>query len=159
MANKATHDGLTGCLTNVAFYDRLHAEEARSQRTCRPFSLIMADADGFKRLNDTQGHLVGDRTLQVFARAIMSQTRATDAVGRLGGDEFAVLLPETPADEAKRVAERIRAAVEREQPPTTLSLGVATWSAGDESAIAVARRADRAMYGAKRRGGDRIALR
>jgi diguanylate cyclase (GGDEF)-like protein len=159
LADRVTHDGLTGCLTNVAFYEHLSTEEARAQRTCRPFSLIIADADAFKELNDTQGHLVGDGALQVIARAIMSETRAADTVGRIGGDEFAILLPETPAEEARRVAERIRAAVLREQPPTTLSLGVATWSVGNEDSLAVVRRADRVMYGAKRRGGDRIAAR
>ena len=155
---RATHDGLTGCLSNAAFHDGLHAEEARSRRTQRPFAVAMSDCDGFKAINDTLGHDVGDQTLQAIAKALQSAVRTIDAVGRMGGDEFAILLPETASAEAVAIGQRLRAALHGvpSTVPLALSFGVASWLGGDDTAEATLRRADAAMYEAKRRGGDRL---
>jgi diguanylate cyclase (GGDEF)-like protein len=160
LATQVSRDGLTGCLNNAAFYDRLQAEEARARRTGRPFSLLMGDADGFKRINDTYGHQAGDETLQAFARILLSGARTTDSVGRIGGDEFAVLLPETATAVAAAVGGRLRALLNDTElaVPATLSLGAATWFGGQDTAAATMRRADEAMYTAKRAGGNRVAV-
>ncbi|WP_207062224.1 GGDEF domain-containing protein [Motiliproteus sp. SC1-56] len=128
-----------------------------------PFSLIMADIDEFKALNDRLGHLAGDEALRGTAERIAGQVRRYSQVGRYGGEEFLVVLPEADADEARRVAERIREAVRGRpltlagQPVTvTLSLGVATVGAEEESFECVLGRADDALYQAKRQGRDRV---
>jgi diguanylate cyclase (GGDEF)-like protein len=156
----ATHDGLTGCLNNAAFHDRLQAEEARSRRTGRPFSLAMSDCDDFKKINDSRGHEAGDETLQAIANALQRGARTIDAVGRMGGDEFAILLPETASAEAVAMGHRLRTTLHRmpSAVPLTLSFGVATWLGGKDTATATLRRADDAMYEAKRLGGDRLVV-
>jgi diguanylate cyclase (GGDEF)-like protein len=156
----ATRDGLTGCLTYQAFQDALETEVARVRRSGRPFSVVMVDLDSFKNINDAHGHDVGDATLRCVAQALLTATRATDVVGRLGGDEFAVLLPETDASQAPGVAARFQSQVRSAETPVgvTVSLGTATWSDDPEGAAAVTRRADQALYSAKRGGRDRLVV-
>ncbi len=155
----ATHDGLTGCLTYHAFGDTLAAESDRARRYGNVFSLVMADIDFFKAVNDDNGHDVGDATLRAVAHALGAGGRAADVTGRIGGDEFALLLPETDHLQALRVARRLQQSVReaRSPVPVTVSYGWATWSGPDDTAAALRRRADRALYAAKDAGRDRLA--
>ncbi len=157
LVEAADHDGLTGCLTRRAFSERLGAEIARAERYGKACSVVLADLDRLKDLNDTGGHEMGDDALQLLAAALQATARATDTVGRLGGDEFALLLPETGAGEVEQVAARVQQAVRMAGTHlgVTASLGAATWAPGDD-VRAVLRRADEGMYSAKRAGGDRV---
>ena len=156
----ATYDGLTGCLNYQAFQEALSSESTQAERYGRVFSVVIADLDGFKTINDHHGHAVGDVTLTTLAAEMLQGVRSVDKVGRIGGDEFAVLLPETSSDEAEALVERIRsrtlAAVTPER--VTVSFGVSTWCGKGDSASELLRRADAALYEAKRHGRNRIAV-
>ena len=154
------HDGLTGCLNNAAFHQRLRAEAARAQRSGRPFSVVMCDADGFKTINDTYGHEVGDEILRLMGRVLLNSARASDDVGRVGGDEFGILLTDTTQEQAEAMARRLHDAVRdtRFPVPATLSAGAATWLGSADTVLAAMQRADAAMYEAKRTGGDRLVI-
>jgi diguanylate cyclase (GGDEF)-like protein len=155
----ATRDGLTGCLSYRAFREALTAEAARARRYRRPFSLILADLDSFKAINDTYGHDVGDVVVSGVARAFREGARVPDRVGRIGGDEFAILLPETSSVRAEQVARRLQAHVRNCKLPVavTVSYGTSTWFGPGDDLEAVIRRADRALYAAKHAGRDRVA--
>jgi diguanylate cyclase (GGDEF)-like protein len=154
-------DPLTG-LTNRRWLDEvLRIEVERARRYGAPFSVVMADLDHFKAVNDSHGHTVGDQVLKGAAKALSGATRITDVVGRYGGEEFLVVLPNTGLDQALTMAERLRSAV-RAMPvsfrsePVTGSFGVAAWSR-DDSVAGLVGRADAALYEAKRAGRDRVA--
>jgi diguanylate cyclase (GGDEF)-like protein len=158
LATRASVDALTGVLNQGEFHSRFAIEAVRATRHGRPLALLVCDLDNFKHVNDTHGHQVGDRTLQLVARAIGAEMRAEDVLGRVGGEEFAVLLPEADAPTALDAAERVRAAVaganEPGLPGMTVSVGVADLSdAPDPSGLFAA--ADHAMYYAKRSGRNR----
>ncbi|WP_353117065.1 diguanylate cyclase [Nitratidesulfovibrio sp.] len=155
----------TDPLTDLPNRSRLNAlfrrEVERAQRYRRPFSIAILDIDHFKRVNDEHGHLAGDRTLQVFASVVRDSVRAADTVGRWGGEEFLVLCPETTAEEAEQLAERLRGAL-RATPFEagrihTLSAGVAAFREGD-SVDTLLHRADIALYRAKNGGRDRVEV-
>ena len=117
------------------------------------------DLDNFKIINDTHGHQTGDAVLRLVADAMRSSVRQADIVGRLGGDEFAVLMPETDAQLADAAAKRLVASLRnvfRGTPNVTASIGVVSCSATDASTDDLLRRADQAMYDAKRLGKDRV---
>jgi diguanylate cyclase (GGDEF)-like protein len=159
LVTAASTDWLTGLMTRRGFYERVDHELARARRYGGPVSVILADLDYLKRLNDSGGHEVGDQALQEIADALRCAARATDFVGRLGGDEFALLLPGAGAQEAAVVSERLLAAVRAEAPtPLTASLGVAEWAGSSEDTEGLLHRADRALYSAKRAGRDRFVL-
>ena len=146
-------DQLTGLGNRRAFDEMTAAEVARSARTGRPLSLVVADLDAFKAINDVHGHLAGDDCLRQVAAVARSAVRRPDACFRWGGDEFALLLPETDLDAAHAVAERLVAAVtETCRAPgdrsITLGVGVAQHD-GDEMPEALLARADRALLLAK----------
>jgi diguanylate cyclase (GGDEF)-like protein len=153
-------DPLTNLYNRRHIFARIEAELARVRRG-HPLALVMLDLDGFKRVNDTQGHLRGDVLLKEIATALGATTRATDVVGRYGGDEFVLVLPDTDAEQARTVAERVaqsvREAAERFDAtrPVTASLGVAMAAPADTVA-ALLRRADENAYCAKQDGGDRV---
>jgi len=152
-------DGLTGLANHRFLMQRLKEEGARSQRTNRAFSVLMADVDHFKEYNDTFGHPAGDAVLKQVATILRDCTRTVDCAARYGGEEFAVVMPETPAAGALQVAERIRARVAAEEFPgrrITLSIGVAEFPQDAEAPQAVMAVADRALYQAKRGGRDRV---
>ena len=156
----ATHDGLTGCLNGATFHARLLEESSRADRSGRPYSIIAVDADKFKHINDTFGHLAGDEVLARIGATLIDTMRVSDAVARTGGDEFVVLLPDTDSVQAAAMGRRLLAEVRdaRGGVAFTVSVGIATWQ-GDADPLAVMRRADIAMYEAKRAGGDRaVAL-
>ena len=162
----ATTDGLTGVLTRRRFNELAELEVARAIRHGLQVTLLLLDIDRLKLVNDTHGHAAGDAVLSSVAAACQSALRAGELIGRLGGDEFGVLLPLTGADEASRVAERLRRAAGACLPPeaaatwcSTVSIGVATAASqvGD-SFGGLMDAADQALYVAKEGGRDRIAV-
>ena len=155
-------DALTG-LGNVRFFrERLQHELARHARYRQPLSLLLLDLDGLKEINDSRGHRAGDAALVQLAAEIRAEARSTDACARWGGDEFAVLAPNTPQEAAALLAERIRSrtAARSHLTGVAVSIGVATAgaTAPAPSAEDLVRRADRALYSAKRRGRNRVEV-
>jgi two-component system, cell cycle response regulator len=155
-------DPLTGLPNRRALMARLQHEWARMERNGGSLSLIMADVDHFKRVNDTYGHLIGDRLLQEIAKTLAGQCRTTDLPSRYGGEEFAIVVPDQTVSNAIYLAERCRQEVERIRLPVksdiiraTVSLGVADSSAATtpESLID---QADDALYQAKNAGRNRV---
>ncbi|MHC4563359.1 MAG: diguanylate cyclase [Planctomycetota bacterium] len=154
-------DPLTGVGTRRLFKEALAAESIRASRYARPFCVAIVDIDHFKHLNDRSGHDAGDRALKDICASMTCQKRPTDVIARYGGDEFALLLPETPLDGALALLNRIRSTIEdlpdRDGRRLTLSCGVAEFdSAADAPPDDVVRRADIALYQAKKNGRDRI---
>jgi diguanylate cyclase (GGDEF)-like protein len=163
----ATRDPLTGLLRRHAAMDRLAEEVERCRRTFHPFAVALADLDHFKDVNDTHGHAAGDAVLRSVAEVFASYSRRTDLVARYGGEEFLFLLPDTPAAGARVHAEAVRAQVERNPARTgpggepvhvTVSIGV--YAVGDPGQLTdpdeLVRRADEALYRAKRAGRNRV---
>lgn len=152
-------DPLTNVLNARAFSDRLSQELDRNRRYPRPLALLYMDLDNFKVINDTHGHQTGDAVLRLVADAMRSSVRQADVVGRLGGDEFAVLMPETDAQVADAAAKRLVAGLRnvfKGTPNVTASIGVVSCTATDANTDELLRRADQAMYDAKRMGKDRV---
>jgi len=160
----AATDFLTGLLNRRFFMERLETEISRSARESTNLSVIIADIDYFKRVNDTWGHQAGDLVLREFARCLTTQCRSYDFIGRYGGEEFIVCLPRTNSAQAAAVAERMRAAVERLTVPlpsgdlvsVTCSFGVAALDElADRDIDALINLADKALYRAKAEGRNR----
>ena len=159
LAQMVVQDQLTNVLNARAFADRLSEELDRNRRYPRPLALLYMDLDNFKVINDTHGHQTGDAVLRLVADAMRSSVRHSDIVGRLGGDEFAVLMPETDAQLADAAAKRLVAGLRnvfQGTPNVTASIGVVACTATDASTDDLIRRADQAMYDAKRMGKDRV---
>ena len=162
---QATHDGLTGLLNRTAVMEALHAELDRAERAGEPISVMLADLDFFKKVNDTYGHLVGDSVLAEAARRMKAAFRRYDSLGRYGGEEFLFVLPGCSADLAATQAERIREAIasspfSNATAPlaVTCSIGVASRDhPGTEHTDELVREADLALYQAKRLGRNRVA--
>jgi diguanylate cyclase (GGDEF)-like protein len=162
-------DGLTGLFMRRYFDARIEEEIERSKRYGTPFSVVMMDVDDFKKLNDEHGHLIGDRVLRTIANTVKAQLRGVDTAARYGGEEIAVILPRSDMVAAYNVGERIRAAIAESrittdsEPPqvlaVTASFGIASFpeskATDGEDLI---RRADRALYRAKRTGKNRVEL-
>jgi diguanylate cyclase (GGDEF)-like protein len=160
----ATVDGLTG-LRNRRWMDETFTRQLeRTLHEGRAASLMMLDVDGFKRLNDAHGHLVGDATLCRIARVLSDHLRPQDLLARYGGDEFTLLLPDADIEEAVRTAERLRAAVAAAVPdpqydplpPATVSIGVATARLSNSLHGLIAA-ADAALYRAKEGGRNKVS--
>jgi diguanylate cyclase (GGDEF)-like protein len=162
---QATTDELTGLVNRRRFMEALETEVERARIFDTPFSVVLADLDDFKRINDDYGHHGGDLALKSFGRLLAEQVRDFDVAARLGGEEFAVLLPQATAEAAAAVAERIRAALGQAHIPVsnathvrlTASFGVAE-STADQTTDELLRRADDALYAAKRTGKDRVIV-
>ena len=155
----ARTDGLTGLQNNRAFRDFLGNALALSERSGAALSLILFDVDRFKQYNDAFGHPAGDEVLKRVAQTLQAMTRETDCAARYGGEEFILVLPETGADGANQLAERLRAALEGQDWPhraVSASFGVATRRKGQGDAAALIAEADRAMYEAKHQGRNRV---
>jgi diguanylate cyclase (GGDEF)-like protein len=155
----ASVDALTGCLTRGAFQERLVHESMLAQRHGGVFSLVVADLDDLKALNDSNGHHCGDRALRLLASVLRQAARGTDVVGRLGGDEFALLLHATDEEEALVAATRLLSALHdlTGSDWVTASIGISTWLGPNDGPDPLLRRADEALYVAKRSGRNRAA--
>ncbi len=164
--NMALTDPLTGLYNRRGLFELGRVEFARALRTGRPFSAIMVDLDHFKRINDRYGHFVGDKVLQEAARRAKKSVREVDFIGRYGGEETIILLPETDLQAAIEVAERLRRAISGApmkiaddlEPNVTASLGVAQRDENTLTIETLIARADQAMYIAKHKGRDRVAI-
>ena len=162
---QALVDPLTGLANRRQCEEALGAELARAERFGAPLTLVFADLDDFKAVNDRYGHPVGDVVLREFAAVLRESVREADVAGRWGGEEFVLLLPGTDGDGGVQLAERIRAALAERATLTpagaairlTCSLGVSEHATGDDAAALVAA-ADRALYRAKRSGKDQVVL-
>lgn len=158
----ARRDPLTDLKTRRVLEEELAQEHARSCRNGRPFCVAVLDLDGFKQVNDRHGHQAGDRLLIQWADLLRGNSRAYDLSARYGGDEFVVLMPETRLEGSQAMVERLcRRAEDGLAAPdgqkVTVSCGLAEWSGReDESASEVLRRADLALYDAKRAGRNRV---
>jgi diguanylate cyclase (GGDEF)-like protein len=155
----AIHDPLTRGLHARAFSDRLTQELNRNRRYRHPVSLLYLDLDNFKSLNDSRGHQTGDTVLRLVADAMRLAVRETDIVGRMGGDEFAVLMPETDGALADTVARRLNEGIKTAfpaAPVVSASIGIVSFDDTAATADDVLRRADQAMYEAKRSGKDQV---
>jgi diguanylate cyclase (GGDEF)-like protein len=158
---QALVDGLTGLANRRAASDALHAEAARSERLETPLSVVLADLDEFKEVNDVHGHAVGDEVLRVVAEVLRETLRESDVAGRWGGEEFLLLLPGADEEGAAQLAERVRVALAARSIPNvpglrvTASFGVAEY-AGETNPEQVLEAADGALYRAKRAGKDRV---
>lgn len=151
----ARTDILTGLPNRRAFVEAMEAEIARARRYKRGFSVLYLDADGFKRLNDTQGHQAGNEALRATAQVLRASLRDTDLAARLGGDEFAVLLPETGASEAsgltRRLEQALRTALVAKGFDLGFSVGTASYEHDVPASVAAAlSAADESMYAVKR---------
>jgi diguanylate cyclase (GGDEF)-like protein len=160
----AAVDDLTGLRNARIFHLELPRACASAQRSGQPVSLIMIDVDQFKRVNDTYGHGAGDQALAHVGALLSRLARAADAPFRVGGEEFAVLCPDTRAEDAHRLAERVRLTMEEEPPIVdghpirmTGSLGVAAL-ASDANPDALFRLADAALYRAKSLGRNQVQM-
>jgi diguanylate cyclase (GGDEF)-like protein len=159
-------DDLTQLYNSRYLHEVLRKETKRAVRSGRPLSLLFVDLDGFKRINDAHGHMLGSRALVEAAAVIRSSARETDIVARFGGDEFALVLPETGPEGAAAVARRVRERIGRhvflaDRGPgsrLTASVGVATLPEAADTAEDLLQAADAAMYRVKERGKDGIHM-
>ena len=156
-------DDLTGSFNRRCIMQYLDEEIARARRTNTPCSIALIDLDWFKRINDTYGHPTGDEVLKTFAITVFANIRGVDRFGRYGGEEFLLVLPETPADAATRLLDRLRTIIAELDWSAfspglrvTVSAGVALLEANEMSDSLLAR-ADGALYRAKAQGRNRIA--
>ncbi|WP_152047902.1 PleD family two-component system response regulator [Aureimonas psammosilenae] len=159
----ATSDALTG-LQNRRFLDaHLPVAIDRARSESRPLSLLIADIDHFKRINDTHGHDAGDAVLREFAKRVRADLRASDLACRMGGEEFVMVMPDTEAADAARIAERLRETICEEgfaigatRIRVTVSIGLAIFDAASDNPQTLLKRADRALYAAKQDGRNRV---
>ncbi|WP_322845418.1 diguanylate cyclase [Pseudomonas sp. B33.4] len=161
---KALIDPLTGLPNRAAWSERLEHEIKQWQQHGNTLSLAMLDLDHFKRINDNYGHLAGDKVLKIIATVLRKRLRGSDFIARFGGEEFVLLLPATPPAVGTKLLETLRAAIEAcpfhfkgERVTITISMGLATFRAGEHSDL-VLKRADQALYRAKNAGRNRVEL-
>ena len=159
MEHEATTDALTQVANRRQGERRLEEEVERAERYARPMAVVLFDVDLFKRVNDVLGHAAGDRVLRRLPALLEGDVRDSDLLIRWGGEEFLILTPELTLEDASRLAERLRVAIAGHDfgvgAPLTASFGVAALRPA-ESAADVVRRADQAMYAAKRAGRNAV---
>jgi diguanylate cyclase (GGDEF)-like protein len=160
LERESTTDELTGLRNRRFVLERLKVEMARAERNDVPLAVVTFDVDQFKAVNDTFGHAAGDDALKAVADVCRSASRAYDVVGRMGGDEFVAVLPDAALAEAVALAKRLCVGVRDVEVPgappgLTSSFGATSRRSGDDL-HALLRRADRALYRAKRAGGNRV---
>ncbi len=159
--NKIQLDPLTGALNREGLRDFLLQQWHGELPATAGMSVLFADLDHFKRINDNYGHAVGDDVLRQFAHLVQSEIRQSDGLVRWGGEEFLIVCPNTQLDQAARLAEKLRASIANAQWPCsimqTCSCGVATRAQGEEFSSLI-ERADAALYKAKNNGRNRVEL-
>lgn len=157
----ATIDEKTGVYNNKFFKTISEMELDKAKRGLEPLSLLIIDLDNFKKLNDTYGHLIGDKMLQRLGHVLKENTRKYDIVSRFGGEEFVILLPNTKIKRAKTVCERLRKKVENDNEMkkynVTMSGGLTEYKKGD-SVKKMQLRADKGVYKAKKLGKNRLEI-
>jgi two-component system cell cycle response regulator len=166
LENVAIRDGLTQLYNHQHFYTRLEQEFSRAKRHKHELSCLFLDIDDFKKLNDNFGHVIGDVVLRKIGSLIRHVLRESDVAARYGGEEFAILLPDTGHDGALDLAERLLKTIRNQSfdelagARVTASVGISTYSGDSErqSPGELVQLADDAMYLAKRRGKDRVAI-
>lgn len=166
MRSLASYDALTGLLSRHAFFDRANNYVSLARRDRSVFSVLIADLDHFKSINDQFGHPAGDAVLRLFADVVNSVARRSDLVGRLGGEEFAMILPSTGTPEALEFSERLHDAIQKavlkhgdKLIEYTASIGVTSFDPeSDESLDNLLARADLALYEAKANGRNQTAV-
>jgi diguanylate cyclase (GGDEF)-like protein len=158
LAAEARTDPLTGLLNRRGLEERAEVELARSRRDNAPLAVASFDLDHFKHINDEWGHETGDRVLVSLGRLLLAESRDIDTVARVGGEEFVALLPDTDLAGATEFTERVRAALDRDDPqclpPVSVSAGVVS-AQHVQQLQTILQRADSALYAAKRAGRDR----
>lgn len=159
----ATLDALTGLYNRRRLFEILDQEIAAAKRYAHPLSLILADIDNFKQVNDTYGHPMGDQVLKTVAKILSQEARETDKLFRYGGEEFAVLMPHTNKEGGLLLGERFRKLVKQQkfhckgrEFAVTISFGICTLPVGAEKRSDLINHADQALYHAKKAGRDRV---
>lgn len=164
LKHQASHDILTGLPNRGALMEVLSGATARARRSGEAFALLFLDLDGFKAINDTHGHLVGDQVLQLFARRVRDLVRSTDTVSRLSGDEFVIIAEQlkNPREDAQRIADKILGANADPLPlagglmlKSSIGIALHRGHGGTEEILS---RADAAMYHAKQQGGSQVFI-
>lgn len=155
----AVTDSLTGLYVRRYFMVKLQEEIHRTERYSKRLSVIMADLDRFKKINDTYGHDAGDRALKAISMFLQKNIRDVDVIARYGGEEFVMLIPDADKEAAFCLAERLREELAKvtieELPPVTISLGIATYPSDGTDLEELIKKADMAMYAAKQQGRNK----
>ena len=156
-------DGMTGLVSHKMFMERLVEEIARAKRHGEKLTLLFLDLDKFKRINDTYGHLFGDKVIKETADIIKNNVRTHDIVGRYGGEEYSVILVNTEKSDCQITVERIRENVQDHHfkdsevnERMTISIGMAEFPTNSEDSRGLIRYADEKMYEVKKAGGNKI---
>jgi diguanylate cyclase (GGDEF)-like protein len=153
------HDGLTQCLNKNAAMEELQREIAHATRHGNKLSIMLSDLDNFKEINDTHGHLGGDKILIDFSKKVKATLRGSDQLTRFGGDEFMTILPDTDLEQALLVANRLHEAGSKSQPIAwSVSIGISAWQDKDDSLDALLTRADQALYKSKALGRNQTQV-
>lgn len=156
----AVTDSLTGLYVRRYFMVKLQEEIHRAERYGKRLSVIMADLDRFKKINDTYGHDAGDRALKTISQFLQKNIRDVDAIARYGGEEFVMLIPDADKEAAYCLAQRLREELGKvkseDLPPITISLGIATFPSDSTDIEELIKKADAAMYEAKQKGRNRV---
>jgi len=165
LAKLSMTDRLTGLLNRGTWENLVDAEYERYRRYGQATSLVMFDIDHFKKVNDTHGHLAGDEVIKHTAAVTKASLRQSDTSGRYGGEEFGIILPETDAEGARIICERIRETIEQSVVETsvapiqyTISMGIAQLNEGPENYMQWMQLADKALYAAKEGGRNRVKI-
>jgi len=163
LSNALSRDSLTGLLKHADIKEQAAIELERAQRSGKPASVAMLDIDFFKKVNDSYGHAAGDNVIRALANLLRQRLRRIDSLGRYGGEEFLVVLPDCPAEQARRILDEIRQRFAElhfiasgQQFSVTLSAGIASTDDAPASADDLLDKADRALYGAKHGGRNRV---
>ncbi|WP_370231072.1 GGDEF domain-containing protein [Marinobacter nauticus] len=165
LAKLSMTDRLTGLLNRGTWENLVDAEYERFRRYGQATSLVMFDIDHFKPVNDTYGHLAGDEVIRHTAEVTRNNIRQSDSAGRYGGEEFGIILPETDAENARVICERIREAIENSTVSTTagdirytVSMGIAQLTETPENYMQWMQKADEALYKAKESGRNKVVI-
>ena len=166
LKQQVVRDSMTHLINHQHFLELLSKEVSRTERYKHPLSLLMADIDFFKAINDDYGHLAGDRVIKAVAGSLQQEIRESDHVARYGGEEFAIILPDTQLQDAFIVAERIRKKIEsvrikyeKNLIHFTMSFGITTYLTSEGTASAeLIKRADKALYQAKKNGRNQCCI-